>query len=71
MSLDLTVTVASWNTRDLLRDCLESLRDGRCRQRVEIHVIDNESMDGSAEMVRERFPEVKLTRNPDNVGFAR
>jgi GT2 family glycosyltransferase len=70
-ALDLTVTVVSWNTRDLLRDCLESLRDGYRAQRVEVHVVDNASGDGSAEMVQERFPEVKLTRNRENVGFAR
>jgi GT2 family glycosyltransferase len=71
VSLDLTVTVVSWNTRDLLRDCLESLRGGCGGQRAEVHVIDNASEDGTAEMVRERFPEVKLTRNRENVGFAR
>jgi GT2 family glycosyltransferase len=71
VALDLTVTVVSWNTRDLLRDCLESLRRGCRGQRVEVHVVDNASEDGSAEMVRERFPEVKLTRNLENIGFAR
>jgi GT2 family glycosyltransferase/4-amino-4-deoxy-L-arabinose transferase-like glycosyltransferase len=71
VSVDLTVTVVSWNTRDLLRDCLESLRGGCGGQRVEVHVIDNASDDGSAEMVREQFPEVRLTANHENVGFAR
>jgi GT2 family glycosyltransferase len=69
--IDLTVTVVSWNTRDLLRECLESLRDGCGRRRVEVHVVDNASEDGSVEMVRERFPEVKLMQNRENVGFAR
>jgi GT2 family glycosyltransferase len=69
--IDLSIVIASWNTRDLLRSCLESLRaDARAAPRAacsrEIIVVDNASEDGSAEMVEEDFPEVHLLRNPQN-----
>lgn len=68
---DLTVTVVSWNTRELLRACLNSIAAGARRVSVEVHVVDNLSHDGSAEMVRNEFPQVHLIANQDNVGFAR
>jgi GT2 family glycosyltransferase len=68
---DLTVTVVSWNTRDLLRACLGSIPAGGGPLTVEIHVVDNHSSDGSAEMVRDEFPQVQLIVNQENVGFAR
>jgi N-acetylglucosaminyl-diphospho-decaprenol L-rhamnosyltransferase len=56
--------VVSWNTRDLLARCLDSLRDPR----VEVHVVDNGSADGSPELVRERYGWATL-HEPGNVGF--
>lgn len=67
----LTVTIISWNTRELLRDCLQSLLTETVKQIAEVHVVDNDSHDGSAEMVRREFPEVKLFTNAENLGFAR
>jgi GT2 family glycosyltransferase len=67
---DLSVVVVSWNTRDLLAACLDSV----CRQPLshtfDVWVVDNASSDGSAEMVRERFPAVQLIANEENGGFA-
>lgn len=84
-SLDLTVSVVSWNTHDLLAQCLESvqrdrnlavdhrleLNDDSSSLVVEAYVVDNASDDGSPAMVRERFPWVQLIENRENVGFAR
>lgn len=62
----IAVGVISWNTRALLRNCLNSaLADGP----DELIVVDNGSSDGSAEMVSEQFPSVGLRVNPDNPGF--
>jgi N-acetylglucosaminyl-diphospho-decaprenol L-rhamnosyltransferase len=69
--LDLTVTIVSWNTQDLLRMCLRSIEHGTAKSKVEVHVVDNHSVDQSGEMVRAEFPDVKLTVNEENVGFAR
>jgi GT2 family glycosyltransferase len=68
---ELTVSVVSWNTAGLLRRCLTSVFNHRTRHRVEVHVVDNASEDGSAEMVRREFPAARLTVNRENVGFAR
>jgi GT2 family glycosyltransferase len=68
--VDVSVLIVNWNTRELLAACLESVR----RQegaRVEVIVVDNGSADGSAEMVRTRFPAVTLLPQASNLGFAR
>ena len=62
------VAIVSYNTRDLLRDCLTSLRDVELSVRVV--VVDNASHDGSAAMVAREFPEVDLLSRSDNLGFA-
>ena len=60
------VAIISWNTRSLLRSCLESVLE---QSPPEIVVVDNGSQDGSIEMVRGDFPQVRLVVNPDNPGF--
>ncbi len=64
-----TVAVVSWNTRDLLRRCLESLAAEVASGRCEVWVVDNASTDGSAELVRDEFPQVRLEASDDNLGF--
>ena len=70
-----SVIVVSFNTRDVLRECLQSTRDecGRLPEGVlaEILVVDNASTDGSAEMVEgESGGQVRLIRSAVNLGFA-
>ncbi|HKG36829.1 MAG TPA: glycosyltransferase family 2 protein [Solirubrobacterales bacterium] len=65
----LTVAVVSWNTRDLLERCLRSLEADSTADVTEVWVVDNASSDGSADMVRERFPWVKLITAEENLGF--
>jgi N-acetylglucosaminyl-diphospho-decaprenol L-rhamnosyltransferase len=64
-----TVAVVSWNTRELLSDCLTSLRVDADGGLVEVWVHDNASTDGSADLVRERFPWAKLIAARKNIGF--
>lgn len=71
MPPDLTVIVLSWNTKDLLADCLEALRSGHGGLDVQVIVIDNASADGSADLVLSRFPWARLERNAENRGYAR
>lgn len=66
-----SVVIVNWNTRDLLRACLESLPWSSDRLGLEVIVVDNGSDDGSAGMVTDEFPRVKLLRNSENVGFVR
>lgn len=71
MAIDLSVIIVNWNTRDLLAKSVESVTSTVHDLTVEVFVVDNASTDGSPEMVRERFPEVQLLANSENVGFAR
>lgn len=66
-----SVCIANWNCRDLLRRCLDSLFDQPQGATFEVIVADNASEDGAAEMVADEFPQVTLVRNPDNLGFSR
>jgi GT2 family glycosyltransferase len=67
--LTVDVIVVNHQTRDLLRACLCSLR--HAGRRLRVIVVDNASSDGSAEMVREEFPEAGVLRLGRNIGFAR
>src|SRR6185437_7581850 len=69
--VDVTVCIANWNCRDLLRACLESLHDREQGVALETVVVDNASADGAADMVADEFPEVVLVRNAANLGFSR
>ncbi len=68
---DLSIVVVSYNSRDVLGRCLESIRAARDRLSVELFVVDNASRDGSADMVAERFPEATLIASEQNLGFGR
>ncbi|HOX25298.1 MAG TPA: glycosyltransferase family 2 protein [Candidatus Krumholzibacteria bacterium] len=68
---DLSIVIVSWNTRDLLRDCLASLPAATAGLALEVIVVDNASGDGSAAMVRAEFPSVALIEAGGNLGFAR
>lgn len=66
-----TVSIVSFNTRDLLRVCLASLEARRDEAELEIIVVDNGSRDGSTQMVREEFPRVQLIEAGGNLGYGR
>ena len=66
-----SIVIVSWNAKDYLFECLKSLKDGAYTGPMEIIVVDNASADGSAEMVRQQFPYVKLICNAQNLGFAK
>lgn len=71
MSPELSILIVNWNGKALLKSCLDSLVRESSGLDSEIIVVDNASSDGSPEMVREHFKEVKLICNRENVGFAR
>jgi GT2 family glycosyltransferase len=68
--IDVSVIIVSWNTQDILRNCLGSIYEQGGDVTLEVVVIDNASTDGSAEMVRKDFPQVTLIENSENRGFA-
>jgi len=66
----LTVIIVSWNVKDLLRDCLRSLREhAPTGEAIQVLVVDNASADGSPAMVSAEYPEVRLIANASNRGF--
>lgn len=69
--VDLSIIIVSWNTRELLRECLLSLYRHTTDIAFEVFVVDNNSSDGSAEMVRNNFPKVILIENAENAGFSK
>lgn len=70
----LSIIILNWNGRELLRNCLRTVCDNVSTfepSSVETFVVDNASTDGSAEMVRAEFGDVRLIVNAENLGFAR
>ena len=64
----LSVVIVSWNTKDILFECLKSLEGEEVDETI---VVDNASSDGSSEMVKQHFKNVQLISNPDNYGFSK
>lgn len=69
--VDLSVVIVNYNVSYFLEQCLHSVLRASENVSCEVFVVDNNSVDGSVEMVKEKFPEVILIANKDNVGFSR
>lgn len=67
--MEISIIIVNWNTGELLRRCLESVRATLPRLSFEVIVVDNASTDGSVAMLRELFPSVRLIENAENRGF--
>jgi GT2 family glycosyltransferase len=67
--MDVSILVVAWNVRDLLAQCLRSVYQETKGIEFEVIYVDNGSADGSVEMVRREFPQVRIIANPDNNGF--
>jgi GT2 family glycosyltransferase len=66
----LDVVIVSYRCRDLLRACLESLKAHPPSSPLRVDVVDNDSRDGTVELVRDDFPGVQLHESKTNLGFA-
>lgn len=69
--INLSIIIVSCNTRNILRNCLESIFENIKDIDFEVWVVDNASSDGSLEMIEKEFPEVKTIANKENLGFAK
>lgn len=69
--MKLSVIIVNYNVEHFLEQCLHSVRKACEGIESEVWVVDNASADGSLRMLREKFPEVKVIANRENVGFAR
>jgi GT2 family glycosyltransferase len=70
-SSTVSIVIVTWNCKDYALECLSSLKAQRGHISTEIIVVDNASTDGTPEMIRDQFPDIRLIRSDRNLGFAR
>lgn len=70
-SFDLSVVIVNYNVEYFLEQCLNAVESASKQLKVQVFVVDNNSIDSSVAMVREKFPNVNVIANKDNVGFSR
>jgi len=68
---DLSVVIVNYNVVNFLEQCLNSVLAASKSLRIEVFVVDNNSVDGSVDFIRQQFPEVNLIANTENVGFSK
>ena len=68
---EISIVFTNWNTRDYMRDCIHSVAEKTKELTYEIIVVDDGSTDGSVEMLRKEFPQVKVIINERNLGVAK
>lgn len=68
---DVSVVVTSYNTREMFKNCIESIYRSVEAITYEVICVDDNSHDGSADMVREHFPDVRLVENEENLGYTK
>lgn len=66
---DVSVIIVNYNTKYLIKDCIKAIIDNTEGINFEIIVSDNGSVDGSCEMIRSEFPDVRIIENKKNLGF--
>lgn len=71
MSAKLSIVILSYNTKDLLKNCLESLKARKGEINFEVIIVDNGSSDGSPKMVKKHYSWTRLVENRKNLGFAK
>lgn len=69
--MKLSVVIVNYNVKHFLEQCLHSVAKAAANVQCEIFVVDNNSVDGSVAMVKEKFPDVKLIDNNENLGFSK
>jgi GT2 family glycosyltransferase len=68
---ELSIIIVNYNTKVLLKNCLDSIISHTKNVNYEIIVVDNASTDGSLDMIKELYPQIALQCNKENVGFSR
>lgn len=69
--IDISIIIVSWNAKDFVDKCLTSIYDNPTACTIETIVVDNASTDGVPDMVKEKYPQVCLIQNAENLGFAK
>ncbi len=68
--MDISIIIVNYNVKYFLEQCLHSVQRASGDLQTEVFVVDNNSVDGSCAMVQEKFPDVNLIRNDQNLGFS-
>ncbi len=69
--MDVSVVIVNYNMKALVLECAASFDAIKTNVEYELIIVDNDSRDGSAAAIKEKYPKVKLVENKDNAGFAR
>ena len=69
--MKLSIVIVNYNVQYFLEQCLQSVFKALPNVNAEVWVVDNNSVDGSVEMVKKKFPEVKLIASKENLGFSK
>lgn len=69
--MKVALSIVEFNTKDLLKNCLESIFSKKWQNDLKVFVVDNASKDNSVEMVKEKFPKVTIIANEKNLGFGK
>uniref|UniRef100_UPI003217F7BD glycosyltransferase n=1 Tax=uncultured Draconibacterium sp. TaxID=1573823 RepID=UPI003217F7BD len=69
--MELSIIIVNYNVKHFLEQCLHSVQKAVKNTSAEIFVVDNNSVDGSAQLIREKFPKVRFIQNTENVGFSK
>lgn len=67
---DLSIVIVSFNTREMTRECIESVYSNPGGLNLQVVVVDNNSADDSIEVIENAFPHIELIKNTENLGFA-
>ena len=66
-----SILIVNYNVKEYLGNCIDSILQSDYNGEIEIVVVDNHSFDGSDEFIHERFPDVKVIKNSENLGFGK
>ena len=69
--MKLSIIIVNYNVKHFLEQCILSVKKALAGIEGEIYVVDNNSVDGSVEMIQSKFSEVKLIANKENTGFSK
>ena len=69
--MDLSIIIVSYNTKELLVDCLKSIQKALQFISAEVFVVDNNSSDRTVSLIKKKFPKIKLIANKQNLGFSK
>ncbi len=69
--MNLSIIIVNYKVKDLLDNCLRSIFNNSQNINLDVIVVDNNSQDGSLEMIKGKYPQVNLIASPKNLGFAK